>query len=112
MGAEATCKATFKNTTATGKARLETSELQFRGGDLRLTIAFTDVTKVAARGATLFVTFADGTASFELGEAAAKWADKIRHPPSRLSKLGAKPEWKAAAIGIEDSAFLDELGRA
>ena len=35
-GAEATCTARFKGTTAAGKARLETEVLHFRGGDLKL----------------------------------------------------------------------------
>lgn len=38
MGAEATCTAEFRGKKTTGKARLETDVLQFRGADLRLTI--------------------------------------------------------------------------
>ena len=40
MGAEATCTARFKGKTASGKARLETDVLHFRGGDLKLSIPF------------------------------------------------------------------------
>jgi hypothetical protein len=109
MGSEATCTARFKGRTAVGKARLETEILQFRGGELKLSIPFKQMSKVAARAGTLSVTFPDGTAAFDLGAAAPKWADKILHPPSRLMKLGAKPEWRAAAIGIEDADFLREL---
>ena len=109
MGAEATCTARFKGRTAAGKARLETEILQFRGGEMKLSIPFKQMSKVAARAGTLSVTFPDGTAAFDLGTAAPKWADKILHPPSRLMKLGAKPEWRAAAIGIEDPEFLREL---
>ena len=32
MGADATCTARFKGKTASGRARLETEVLQFRGG--------------------------------------------------------------------------------
>jgi hypothetical protein len=109
MGAEATCTARFKGRTAAGKARLETEILQFRGGEMKLSIPFKQMSKVAARAGTLSVTFPDGTAAFDLGAAAPKWAEKILHPPSRLMKLGAKPEWRAAAIGIEDPEFLREL---
>ena len=109
MGAEATCTARFKGRTAAGKARLETEVLQFRGGDLKLSIPFTQMSKITARGGTLSVTFPDGTASFDLGAAAPKWADKIQHPPSRLQKIGVKPEWRASAIGVDDTAFLKEL---
>ncbi len=112
MGAEATCTAKFKGKTASGKARLETEALQFRGGDLRLSIPFKAMSKIAARGGTLSVTSADGTATFDLGDAAAKWADKIQHPPSRLQKLGAKPEWRVSAIGVADQPFLAELEAA
>jgi hypothetical protein len=112
MGSEASCKATYKKVSAAGKARLETDVLQFRGGDLKLTIPFKDATRVSARGSTLTVTFAGGTVSFELGTQAARWADKILHPPSRLAKLGARPEWKASAIGVDDRPFLKELEQA
>jgi hypothetical protein len=109
MGAEANVTARFKGVAATGKARLETDMLYFRGGDLKLTIPFKQMSKVGARGGTLSVTFPDGTASFDLGAAAAKWADKILHPPSRLQKIGVKAEWHVSAIGIGDEAFLEEL---
>ena len=109
MGAEATCTARFKGTTASGKARLETEILHFRGGDLKLAIAFKQMSKVTARAGTLSVTFPGGTASFDLGAAAPKWADKILHPPSRLQKIGVKPEWRVSAIGVDDTVFLKEL---
>ena len=112
MGTEATCTARFKGKTVSGKARLETGILHFRGGDLKLAIAFKQMSKVTARGATLSVTFAEGTASFDLGAAASKWAGKVLHPPSRLQKIGVKPEWRVSAIGVDDGAFLKELGAA
>ena len=109
MGAEATCTARFKGQKAEGKARLETEVLQFRGGDLKLAIPFKQMSKVVARGGTLNVTFPDGTAAFDLGPAAAKWQDKILHPPTRLEKLGAKRDWRVSAVGVHDDAFLKEL---
>jgi hypothetical protein len=109
MGSEATVTARFKGQTATGKVRLETEILQFRGGDVKLSIPFKQMSKVLARAGTLSVTFPDGTASFELGDAASKWAEKIQHPPSRLQKIGVKPEWRVSAIGVGDQAFLEEL---
>ena len=109
MGAESICTATFKGRSASGKARLETDVLQFRGGDLKLSIPFSQMSKIGARAGTLSVTFPDGTASFDLGIAAPKWAEKIQHPPSRLQKLGVKPEWRVSAIGVTDAPFLREL---
>jgi hypothetical protein len=109
MGAEAICTATFKGRSASGKARLETAVLQFRGGDLKLSIPFAQMSAIRARGGTLSVTFPDGTASFDLGVAAPKWAEKIQHPPSRLQKIGVRPEWRTSAIGVTDETFLREL---
>lgn len=109
MGSEAKCTVRFKSKTASGTARLETDVLQFRGGDLRLSIPFKSITKLSADANALTVTSSDGVASFALGAAAAKWAEKIRNPPSRLQKLGVKPDWRASALGVEDEAFLAEL---
>jgi hypothetical protein len=109
MGSEAMCTARFKGKSAAGKARLETEVLQFRGGEIKLSIPFKQMSTIAARAGTLSVTFPEGTAAFDLGPAAPKWADKILHPPSRLAKLGAKAEWRTSAIGIDDADFLDEL---
>ena len=100
MGNEATVTARFSGKTAAGKARLETETLYFRGGDLKLAIPFKQMSKVTARGEILSVSFPGGTASFDLGPLAAKWADKILHPPSRLRKIGVKPEWRVCALGV------------
>jgi hypothetical protein len=112
VGNEAVVTVRFKGATVSGKARLETDVLQFRGGDLKLTIPFKQITTVTARGGILSVTGPDGTASFALGAAAPKWADKILHPPSRLQKIGVKPGWRASAIGVDDEDFLKELEQA
>jgi hypothetical protein len=112
MGAEAICTARFRGAVVTGKARLETDVLQFRGGEVRLSIPFKSMSKIAARGGTLSITGPEGAVSFELGTAAPKWAAKIQHPASRLDKLGAKPDWRASALGIGDQDFLKELERA
>ena len=109
MGSEALVTVTIKGKTVAGKARLETDVLQFRGGDLRLSIRFKEMSTVTVRGGTLTVTFPEGSASFELGREAARWAKKIQHPPSRLDKIGVKREWRASAIGVEDAGFLEEL---
>jgi len=109
MGSEAAVKARFKGQSAMGKARLETEVLHFRGGDLKLSIPFKQMSKVAAQDGSLAVTFPGGTASFDLGAAAYKWAEKIRNPPSRLQKLGVKSTWIVSAVGVTDAPFLKEL---
>lgn len=112
MGSEATVVVRFKGQRTSGQARLETEVLHFRGGDLKLSIPFKQMSKVTARAGALTVTHSGDTATFDLGPAAAKWADKILHPPSRLDKIGAKPDWRACAIGVGDQAFLNELKAA
>ena len=109
MGSEALVTVRFKGKSFAGKARLETDVLQFRADDLRLSIRFREITKITTRDGTLTVTFPDGGAAFELGRDAERWADKIQHPPSRLDKIGAKPGWRASAIGVDDEGFLAEL---
>jgi hypothetical protein len=109
MGAEVMCTATVGGRGVKGKARLETDVLQFRAAELTLNIPFNAMTAIAASEGMLTVRHADGTAAFALGAAAARWADRIQHPRSRLDKIGAKPAWKASAIGVDDTAFLDEL---
>lgn len=109
MGAEALVTVRFHGASTAGKARLETDVLQFRGGDLRLSIRFSDMKKVAAREGALSITFSGGTVVFELGRDAKRWRGKILHPPSRLDKIGVKPEWRVSAIGVDDEAFLREL---
>src|ERR1700687_3959137 len=49
MGAEAACTARFKGKTASGKERLETDVLLFRGGYLRLSIPFKFVIPLRSR---------------------------------------------------------------
>jgi hypothetical protein len=109
MGAEAMCRARYGRQAADGTARLEADNLHFRGGNLRLSIPFKAITKIAARGGWLSVTSPEGTAAFELGTAAAKWAEKIAHPPSRLEKVGVRPDWRVSAVGVDEPSFLREL---
>ena len=111
MGAEATCTARFNGKTTKGKARLETETLEFRGGDVRLSIPFKQIEKVTARDGALTVQSASGPLSLTLGAAAEKWAFKIQHPPSRLDKIGVKPEWRVSALGVDDEAFLADVER-
>ncbi len=54
--------------------------------------------------------FPGGPASFELGAAAAKWAEKILHPPTLLEKLGVKPGMSIVCKGDFDPEFRAQLG--
>jgi len=94
-----------------GKAQLETDFILFRGPE-RLKIAFAELTKVTADGGVLRLEFAGGPLELELGDAAAKWAQKILNPPSLLDKLGVKPDLTVRLIGdfdVFDPGFGQQL---
>ncbi|HEY1336685.1 MAG TPA: hypothetical protein VGF59_04210 [Bryobacteraceae bacterium] len=91
------------------KAYLETDHVLFRG-PARLKILFKDLTAVRAAGGVLRLEFEGGPASLDLGRAAEKWADKILHPPSRLSKLGVKPGMAIRLAGEFAADFVAEVG--
>jgi hypothetical protein len=108
VGAEAQCVARHDGKAARGKASLETDALIFRG-DFRLKIGFSDIKKIDADAGTLTIWFAGDKAQFDLGPAAAKWAEKIRHPKSLLDKLGVRAEHRVVALNIHDAEFMDDL---
>jgi len=50
----------------------------------------------------LRIEFPEGTAIFELGPRAQKWAEKILHPKSLLDKLGVKPGAVVSVVAVGD----------
>jgi hypothetical protein len=116
MGLEATCAATLDGQTARGKALLETSELLFRAASagLRARVPLAEVEAVTVAASALTVKWSGGTLTLELGDAAGRWAEKIKTPPSRLKKLGVKPGARVALVGSFefDAAFAGELNDA
>jgi hypothetical protein len=108
VGQSVRCLAAFEGQTAEGTAQLETDELRFRGA-FRLTIPFRDVRHAEAQDGRLTVTFGGGTAVFDLGARAPKWADKILHPPTLLDKLGIKAGQRVRLVGITDKDFIRDL---
>jgi hypothetical protein len=109
VGAEATCSVKFGRQTASGKALLETNEIIFRSPDLRLKIPLASITALDAKAGKLKVAWPDGTATFDLGADAEKWAAKIRNPKSRIDKLGIKPGERVAVLHVNDDDLVDEL---
>jgi hypothetical protein len=108
MGLEATCRARMGGRASEGKARLEESEVLFRG-DFRFKVGFKDLSRVEAGGGKLQLEWPDGKAVLDLGDKAERWAEKIRNPPSLLDKLGIKAGARVSVIGIDDRRFLDEV---
>src|SRR5206468_5635688 len=74
-----------------------------------LDVPFKAMKTVVARNGSLSIGCGSGVLSLALGAAAAKWADKILHPPSRLTKIGVRPEWRAVVLGQVDDDFIQEL---
>lgn len=108
MGLEARCVVRVDGASHQGTALLETDELLFRG-PARLKIPFASITSLEADDGVLRVTHPGGTAHFELGDAAAKWAERIRSPRSLLDKLGAKAGMTVSVIGEFEPDFVREL---
>ena len=109
MGAESKCTLTFGNTRAEGRALLETDALIFRGGDVRLSVPYKQMASVEAKDGSLRVKFPEGVAVFAVGDVAEKWAQKILNPPSRLDKLGVKPDQTVIIHEVNDAGFEREL---
>src|SRR5258708_4935592 len=109
MGTETNCKARFDQRVSAGHAMLETDYVLFRG-DFRVKIPFQAMRQVRADGAWLKIEAPEGILELDLGAAAAaKWEQKILHPPSRLDKLGVKAGHKVAILGVSDKAFVGEV---
>jgi hypothetical protein len=94
-----------------GKALLETDEVIFRG-DFRARVPLREISRVDAKRGVLSLTWPGGTLSLDLGDAAEKWAEAIRHPKSVIEKLGVKPGMKVAVLAGFDAGFRRDVARA
>jgi len=111
MGRELICKLRCGGKTTSGKALLETNEIVFRG-DVRLKVPLAALQSVSSRNGELHLSWPEGTAVFELGDHADKWAHKILHPKTTAEKLGIKPGLTISVAGVLASAFVKELQTA
>jgi len=109
MGQEVNCKLRLGKKLAEGKALLESQELIFRASDLRLKIAFREMSSIEAKGGWLCIGCPDGAVALELGGQAPKWAEKILHPKSLIDKLGVKNGMRISVLGIGDRDFRRDL---
>jgi hypothetical protein len=114
MGLETKCRARVDD--GSGKVReadatvlLETDELIVRG-DARVRVPRVSIKNVAVRGGTLTITAPPNVVTLSLGDAAAKWKQKIEEPPKRLiDKLDVKPGAKVWLFGVKDATLEDQL---
>ena len=109
VGQEIACTASSDGRRAEGRAQLETDELLFRGEGLRLRIPYASMTAVRASDGVLEVDHGGATSTFELGDRAAKWADRIRNPKTVIDKLGVKPGQRVALRGMDADGFAGDL---
>src|SRR5215211_4757008 len=107
MGYDAACTLTVAGKKTQGTVWLEHKEMVFRG-PTRLAIPLADITSATARDGTLRITFGQRTAAFAIGDAAAKWAERITNPRSRLEKLGVKAGMTVAILGVADESLASE----
>ena len=98
MGDEARATLTYQGRVANGRAKLETDELVFRG-DVRLRVPLRSVSAVEAEGDRLLLSWDGEHATLDLGEKAARWAERIRNPKTLADKLGVKPGQAVAVVG-------------
>lgn len=110
MGQQAACTLTYEGRTSRGTASLEHNDLVFRGST-RLAVPLKDISSAVAKDGSLVVTFGAQQAAFGIGDAAARWAQRILHPPSRLDKLGVKAGMLVLFDGFRDRGLSDELRR-
>ena len=111
MGIETTCRVETEAGAGDARVLLETEELVVRGA-LKTRIPFKSVEAAVVDGRKLIVSHGNTRTVLHLGPEAARWADRILNPKSRLEKLGVKPSMVVSCQGIADLALRDELAAA
>ena len=112
MGLEATCRIRHGRTKWEAKVLLETDELRVRG-ERPFRVPLGSITRAESDGGLLRVEWDGDALDLELGDAAAKWAERIRSPRSLLDKLGVRSGDEVVALAGLDASLLGELrGRA
>jgi hypothetical protein len=109
VGQEIACTAASDGRRVEGRAQLETDELLFRGDGLRLRIPYASMTAVRAADGVLEVDHEGATSTFELGDRAVNWADRIRNPKTVIDKLGVKPGQRVILRGMDADGFAGDL---
>ena len=109
MGREISTRAQIKDISAEGKLHLDSKSLAFVSPELKWTVELDNDLKVEAADGWLIVSLKRDKAKFEIGEDAAKWANAILNPPTRLSKLGVKPSMRYWISGKFEPFFPKEL---
>ena len=109
MGQEARCRARIGDHHVDQvRALLESDELILRG-EHRRRFPFAALDTVEADDGWLMLSRAGEIIALELGPMAARWAQKIRNPPTLLDKLGVKAGQSIATLGLTDERLRADL---
>src|SRR3954453_9284447 len=109
MGREARCRVRAGGREADARVLLETDELIVRG-ELKLRLPYAAVSSVEAHDGTLRLVGPEGPVEIEVGEAdAARWAARIRNPPSLRQRLGLADGATVALVGSPDRELREAL---
>lgn len=108
MGREKECVATWNGERSAGRALLESTEVLFRG-TFRVKLPLATLTAASARGGVLRLEGPAGTLALALGDEAAAWLERIRHPKSVIDKLGVKPAHSVSVLAVPDDGFRRDL---
>jgi len=108
VGKDRVCTVSHDGKSSSGKAQLESDEILFRG-DFRLKIPLSSLKSVAARDGKLHLKWSQGSAVFQLGAEAERWAQRILHPKSTREKLGIQPGLTISCVAMHDDEFANDL---
>lgn len=111
MGLETNCQLRLGRSSFAGRAHVDSLAFTFRG-ETRLDVPLSTVRAAkTGRDGALVVQHGSGEFALALGSdtLAAKWADKLLHPPSLCDKLGLKPGQRIAILGVDDAAFIRDV---
>jgi hypothetical protein len=109
MGLEAKVKVEWKGEAAVARLHLDSNKLDVYLKPA-LHVPFAQMRSVVAERGVLRIASEQGSLALQLGDAAERWAQKIKQPKGRIDKLGVKSGGlRVALIGLQDAAFEAEL---
>ncbi len=112
MGLEARCQVEWSGTRQQAAIHLDSQQLEVRFKPM-LRVPFSAVRSLSVRAGRLELALAEGSLVLHLGaEEAARWAQKIRYPKSRLEKLGIRAGQRVCLLNFADAEFERELAAA
>jgi hypothetical protein len=109
MGLEAKVKVEWRGESAVARLHLDSNKLDVYLKPA-LHVPFAQMRSVVAERGVLRITSEQGSLVLQLGDAAERWAQKIKQPKGRLDKLGVKSgDLRVVLLGLHDADFEAEL---